>query len=85
MCMQQNNDQKVFIVTNTASKNIASQSKASISSRPGGNLKQPSGVNVVAGSGGGAEGGVPQVLVESTNSVLSKGSSHKEPQSSKVM
>ena len=58
------------------SKNIASQSRASISSKVGVNLKQQSIASVMSGGGvaGGGEGGVSQGLAESTHSVSSKGS-----------
>ena len=57
-------------------KNIASQSRASISSKAGANLKQQSVASVTSGGGvaGGGEGGVSQGLAESTHSVSSKGS-----------
>ena len=59
---------------------MASQSKASISSRMGGNLKQQSTVST-AGQGGvaGGEVGMPQALVESTNTASSAGDVQKAP------
>lgn len=69
----------ILVCVFSGSKTIASQSKVSISSRMGGNLKQQS-TGSTAGQGGvvGGEVGVPSVLIESNNSVSSKESPHRE-------
>ncbi|XP_064394779.1 cilia- and flagella-associated protein 70-like isoform X2 [Halichondria panicea] len=63
----------------SGSKNIASASRVSTSSK-GGNVKQQNHANEMEGGGGGVvwgDLGVPQAVVGSTNSVSSKGS-HKD-------
>ena len=62
-------------ITQTIGKTIASQSKASVTSRQAGSLKQPS-VSSINGrgqlvGGGAGEVSMPQVLLESTKSVSS--------------
>ncbi len=79
--------QTVSLFAITGSKNIASASRVSTSSK-GGNVKQQNHANEMEGGGGGVvwgDLGVPQAVVGSTNSVSSKGS-HKdtEPPANKV-